>query len=119
MRNPEIYRKAIGSLLYLATNSRPGIAIGTSILTKKVSDPEQADWTEVKRIFRYLKYTRDLKLRLGDQSDQVNRKLFRYVDADWGSDVHDRKSNTGYFFKYLAAPIVWTCRKQDRVTLIH
>lgn len=117
MRNPEIYRKAIGSLLYLATNSRPDIAIGTSILARKVSDPEQADWTEVKRIFRYLKYTRDLKLRLGDQSDQVNQKLVGYVDADWGSDVHDRKSNTGYFFKYLASPIVWTCRKQDLVSL--
>lgn len=51
------YRKAIGSLLYLAGNSRPDIALAISILSRKVSNPTQNDWNEVKRVMRYLKGT--------------------------------------------------------------
>jgi len=45
----DIYRKAVGSLQYLATNSRPDIAIGTSILVRHVSCPTVADWTKVEK----------------------------------------------------------------------
>ena len=117
MNNKEIYRKAIGSLLYLSTNSRPDIAIGTSILARHVDDPSQADWTEVKRIFRYLNHTKDKRLKLGSLSEQYNNQLIGYADADWASDTDDRKSNTGFLFKYLGAPIAWCSRKQNLVTL--
>jgi len=51
LKNKDVYRHAIGSLLYLATNTRPDIAVGTSILSRHVEDPHEADWIEVKRIF--------------------------------------------------------------------
>ena len=47
VKDKEAYRRAIGSLLYLATNTRPDIAVGTSILAKHVSDPTEADWVEI------------------------------------------------------------------------
>jgi len=50
MDNKEIFRKAIGSLLYLATNTRLDIAVSTSILSRKVVNPTQADWTKIKRV---------------------------------------------------------------------
>ena len=117
MANKEIYRRAIGSLQYLATNTRPDIAISTSILARRVSSPTDADWTEVKRIFRYLSHTKDMKLKLGDVNEQCNKQLIGFVDADWGGDSDDRKSNTGYLFKYLGAPISWSSKKQSLVTL--
>lgn len=113
----EIYRKAIGSLLYLVTNSRPDIAIGTSILARRVEDPRQADWTEVKRIFRYLQATMEKRLKLGSSSECDNNQLIGYADADWAGDTSDRKSNTGFVFKYRGAPIMWSSRKQSLVTL--
>src|SRR6218665_2583182 len=61
-KNNEIYRTAIGALNYLATNTRPDIAVGTSILSRHVNNPKESDWVEVKRIYRYLKYTMDKKL---------------------------------------------------------
>lgn len=103
--------------MYLATNSRPDIAVGTSILARHVSDPKQADWNEVKRIFRYLIHTKDKRLRLGTPEENHTYQLIGYADADWGGDVSDRKSNTGFYFKYLGAPISWTSRKQTMVTL--
>lgn len=111
----EIYRRAIGSLLYLSTNTRPDIAVSTSILARRVSNPRQSDWNEVKRVFRYLKATKNLKLKLGNKDEKPNNKLICYVDADLAGDVKDRKSNSGYFFKYRGATIGWASRKQTLV----
>jgi len=115
-KNKDIYRSAIGALNYLATNSRPDISVGTSILSRHVNDPKESDWVEVKRIYRYLKYTIDKKLKLGNM-DVTKEQLIGYVDADWSGDTQDRKSNTGYVFKYFDAPISWASRKQAMVTL--
>jgi len=119
MPDKDVYRKAIGSLQYLATNSRPDIAVGTSILARHVSCSTVADWTEVKRIFRYISHTKDKKLKLGDTNFimQYDTQLVGYADADWGGDAEDRKSNTGYVFKYLGAPSTWSSKKQTLVTL--
>lgn len=39
MKNPDIYRSAIGALLYLSVNTRPDIAVSASILGRKVTNP--------------------------------------------------------------------------------
>jgi Reverse transcriptase (RNA-dependent DNA polymerase) len=56
------YRKLVGMLLYLATHSRPDISASVAILSQKISNPNETDLNEIKRIVRYLKGTRDLKL---------------------------------------------------------
>ena len=117
MTDRELYRRAIGSLLYLAVNTRPDIAVSTSILSRHVENPKQADWIEVKRIFRYLKKTKDKKLKLGATSENQNNDLIVYVDADWGGDAADRKSNSGYCMKFMGSTIAWRSRKQSLVTL--
>ena len=117
LKNKDVYRHAIGSLLYLATNTMPDIAVGTSILSRHVEDPHEADWIEVKRIFRYLKNTKHKKLQLGTTSDKDSDNLIVYVDADWGGDVVDRKSNSGYCMKFFGSTVAWRSRKQSLVTL--
>lgn len=72
MEQIEIYRQAIGSLLYLVVNTRPNIAVAVSILGRKVSCPSQTDWTEVKRILRYLKGTKNYRLKLGEVNQQLD-----------------------------------------------
>ena len=113
--NKEVYRKAMGSLQYLATNTRPDICIALSILARRVENPKQSDWTEVKRIFRYLKKTKEKKLCLGQMDNTTG--LVCYTDADWGNDPTDRKSNTGYCFKYMGSTVHWKSHKQTMVTL--
>ena len=117
IKDNEAYRCAIGSLLYLATNTRPNIAVGASILARHVSDPTEADWVEVKRISRYLKHTKQKKMKLGNTEEQQSHSLTVFVDADWGEDVEERKSNIGRFFRYLGVTITWTSQKQSMVTL--
>lgn len=107
------YQSLIGALLYVSVMTRPDIAIATSILGRKVSRPSYADWTEAKRVLRYLMTTRDLRLNLGASKDYL--KCF--VDADWAGDVSDRKSNSGYLVYFGGGLISWAARKQNCVAL--
>ncbi|XP_065082352.1 uncharacterized protein LOC135704777 [Ochlerotatus camptorhynchus] len=113
--NNQEYQKVVGQLLYIAVNSRPDIATAISILSRKVSYPTQRDWNELKRMVRYLKGTIDLKLRLSSSGDSSG--LVGYADADWAECRDDRKSNSGYVFKYCGGTIAWACRKQSCVLL--
>lgn len=108
----ENFQSLIGGLLYLAVHSRPDIAISTSILGRKVSQPTAADWVEAKRVLRYLIGTCDLKLCIGGEGE-----LEGFADADWAGNAHDRKSNSGYMFRLGDGTISWTARKQTCVAL--
>ncbi|XP_055527938.1 uncharacterized protein LOC129720475 [Wyeomyia smithii] len=107
------YQSLIGALLYIAVNTRPDIAISTSILGRRVTKPPSADWNEAKRVLRYLKGTADHVLHLGGAG---NLQLECFVDADWAGEVDNRKSNTGYIFKYGGGLVGWGSRKQTCVS---
>ena len=114
MEDNEKYRSLIGALLYIAINTRPDVAIATSILGRKVSKPTILDWNEAKRILKYLKSTQDLKLTL---SSCTFGKINCYVDADWAGEICDRKSNTGFIIRIGSSVINWVSRKQTCVAL--
>lgn len=116
MKNPDIYRSAVGSLLYLTVNTRPDIAVSASILGRKKSNPTESDWVEVKRVIRYLKGTIDYKLKLGGD-EEVEQDIVGYADADWGGDNKDRKSTSGQCFQIQGGTVSWSSRKQDCVSL--
>ena len=111
----EEYRKLIGMLLYLSTNSRPDISSSVSILSQKVSKPSRLDLNEVKRVIRYLSSTKKLSLRLSNQNSVSD--LIMYSDANWAEDRVDRKSNSGYIVFAFGGTISWACRKQVCVSL--
>ncbi|KXJ76472.1 hypothetical protein RP20_CCG009564 [Aedes albopictus] len=111
--NNDKFQSLVGGLLYLSVNTRPDIAISTSILGRQVSKPTNADWTEAKRVLRYLKATSELKLVLGAGKEELQG----YADADWAGNVKDRKSNSGYLFRLGGGLISWCARKQACVAL--
>ena len=110
----ELYQRLIGALLYLAVNSRPDISASISILSQKIKKPTKRDWTELKRVVRYLKGTKDLKLKLGGNNTDG---LVGFADADWAENRTDRKSNSGFIFTLNGGAISWSCRKQTCVSL--
>lgn len=109
----EIYRKLIGSLLYISTGSRPDISYAVSILSSFNQQPRLIHWISAKRILRYLSGTCHYSLFYQKQ----NEPLLAYVDADWAGDINDRISRSGYVFKLSGAAIAWESRKQKRVAL--
>lgn len=111
-----LYRSLTGALLYVAVNTRPDIAASVSILSRQISHPTECDWTELKRIVRYLLRTNEYRLTLKSVRGEP-MVLQGYSDADWSGDTADRKSNTGYMFSLGDAVICWASRKQTNVAL--
>lgn len=110
------YQKLIGCLLYVSVNSRPDISASISILAQKVSNPNEEDWNQLKRVVRYLKSSSNLKLKLSDIRSDRNL-LYGYADANWAEDSQTRKSNSGYVFFFNGGIVSWACRKQSCVSL--
>jgi hypothetical protein len=85
------FRKAVGSLLYLSTHTRPDISFAVGMLGRAMVSPSAHDVVAVKRLLRYLSGTRGYGLVPGGTGEST---LIAYSDADWGGAV-DRKSTSG------------------------
>ncbi|XP_058456591.1 uncharacterized protein LOC131433988 [Malaya genurostris] len=108
------YRSVVGALLYVAVCARTDIATSVGILGRKLSAPTNADWIAAKRVVRYLKGTKDWRLKLGDKETD---ELVAYSDSDWAGDIGTRKSTTGYVVFYCGGAICWASCRQNCVTL--
>ena len=86
-------------------------------MSRKISCPTQYDWVQVKQVIRYLKGTKNIKQKLGDPNERNGKQIIGYADADWAGNVTDRKSTSGYIFKYNGGTISWSSRKQSCVSL--
>jgi hypothetical protein len=110
------YATLIGSLMYLALGTRPDIAYAVNKLAQFTSQPKPKHWTALKRIFRYLKGTRNHGLTFGGSEELLINDLNIYCDADWASDA-DRKSVSGFVITMAGGAIAWSSKKQSTVAL--
>ena len=97
------YRKAIGSLVFLSVVSRSDIAFAVSSVSKLLNKHSVEHWRAVKRIFAYLKGTKDYRLEY--KSGGSEQDLVGFSDADYANDVETRRSTTGYIFCMANGPI--------------
>jgi transposase InsO family protein len=109
------YREAVGSLLYLATGTRPDIAYAVNTVSQAVCAPSQKDWQAVKRIFRYLKGTSHLGITYS--ATHISDGLSVYSDADYAGDMKSRKSTSGVLAQYNGGAVTWSSKKQSSVAL--
>ena len=111
------YAALIGSLMYLAIGTRPDITFAVNKLAQFTQNPRQIHWTAVKRVFRYLKYTRTNKLTYRGDDDLLNTDFNIFCDADWASDTTNRKSVSGYVITMAGGAVSWSLKKQTSVAL--
>src|ERR1700678_740132 len=111
MRNVP-YHQAVGSLMYATLGTRPDICFAVQTVSRFNSKPGLAHWEAVKRIFRYLKGTKDLWLGYGG----VTKELVGYADAD-GSMAEDRKAISGYAFMVNGGAVSWSAKRQQIISL--
>ncbi|CAB0015328.1 unnamed protein product [Nesidiocoris tenuis] len=109
------FRELVGSLIYLATITRPDIAFAAAFLGRYLNHPTQAAWKAAKRVAKYIKGTRNLALTFVKESPR--NELKAYADADWASDCSDRKSVSGAAIFYGRNLIYWSSKKQQTVAL--
>ena len=93
-------QELVGSLLYLATGTRPDISFAVGQLTRHVSAPTMEHLAAAKTVLRYLKGTASLGLTYGSAAAMVG-----YSDADYAGDLDTRRSTTGYVFTFNGAAV--------------
>lgn len=107
------YQQLIGSLMYLGILTRPDISFAISFLSQFNNCYGETHWKHAKHVLRYLKGTKNFGLKFSKSDSHLEG----FVDADWGSDKLDRKSYSGFCFRFSNSLISWESRKQSTVAL--
>jgi hypothetical protein len=115
-RASSLYATAIGWLSYASHGTRVDIEQPVNRLAQFTKNPQPKHWTAVKRVFCYLKGTKDLKLTFGGPKLPQTTELNIFCDADWAANA-DRKSISGYVFTLAGGAISWSSKKQNSVAL--
>lgn len=111
------YQEAVGCLMYLSQCTRPDICFAVNKLSRYNANPGLRHWSAVKHLFRYLRGTSNLKLYYTSMNDITKCNVIGYTDADWASNLEDRKSTTGYVFIAQGGAISWCSKRQQTVAL--
>lgn len=80
------YQQLNGGLMYLAVMTRPDISYTVGYLSQFNNYVEEVHWHCAKRVLKYLN-SKNFCLKF----EKNLKRLEGFVDADWGSDVTNRR----------------------------
>jgi hypothetical protein len=112
MRDQLRYSQIIGSLMYLASATRPDISFAVSKLSRFVSNPGDDHWKAIERVMCYLKGTMNYEIHYTGYP----RVLEGYSDSNWISDADEIKATSGYVFTLGGGAVSWKSCKQTILT---
>ena len=112
-KDTHTYSHLVGSLLYLATCTRPDISKAMGALARHMANPSSEHWTAAKGVLRYLAGT----LEQGINYKQRNIAVAGYCDADYASDMQRRQSTTGFVYILHGGAISWNSKLQAKVAV--
>ncbi|CAN6720242.1 unnamed protein product [Malus baccata var. baccata] len=108
-----LYRKMVGSLLYL-TATRPDLMYASCLLARFMHKPTMKHMGTAKRVLRYVQGTLDFGIEYVKGKAAV---LIGYCDSDWAGSLDDMKSTSGYAFSFGSGVFSWASVKQCSVAL--
>ncbi|KAI3521063.1 hypothetical protein L1887_10522 [Cichorium endivia] len=105
------YQSLVGSLMYLTT-TRPDITFSVSLISCFMESPKLIHWG--KRILIFIKGS----INHGITYTRIDDfKLKGFSDSDFGGNVDDSRSTSGYAFNIGSGVISWQTKKQNVVAL--
>ena len=108
------YQQIIRTLIYATIGTRPDIAFAATRLSRFDNNPTKEHIKYAKYVLRYLKGTKELKIKYDGSSDAG---LIGYSDSDWGENRDDRHSTSGHVFLMANGAISWASQQQKTVAL--
>jgi hypothetical protein len=107
------YRRLVGLLMYLAIATRPDIAFAVGKLSQFIAFYNFVHWLAAKRVVRYLKGTRTLRLKLGGS---IPARISGFCDASHACCPDSGRSIGAYCFSLGDTGMIsWASRKQKTV----
>ncbi|MFN7610158.1 MAG: Ty1/Copia family ribonuclease HI, partial [bacterium] len=108
------YMELVGSLLYLASCTRPDISQAVGALSRYMAHPTEHHWSTAKGVLRYLAGTPELGIVFNASGAASHHG---YCDADYAGDIDTRRSTTGYMFLLAGGAISWSSKLQPTVAV--
>ncbi|RVW73868.1 Retrovirus-related Pol polyprotein from transposon RE1 [Vitis vinifera] len=110
----KLYRRMVGSLLYLTT-SHPDISFSVEAYARYQANPKESHLMSVKGIICYINGTLDYGLWYPYGSSLV---IDGYSDIDWAINVDDRKNASSACFFFIGDCLMaWLSKKQNFISL--
>jgi hypothetical protein len=107
------YQSIVRSLMYIMLKTRFDITYFILVISRYVFNLTQTHWQAVKRIFRYLRETYQMKLMFRE----ALKSLKDYTNSNWAKDQNIRRSISEYAFNVNSEIISWFSKRQSIVTL--
>lgn len=108
------YQEAVGSLIHLTNCTRADIAFAVNEVSKFNQKHSQEHWTAVKRIFRYLRGTIDMKVLY---TRKESNEMHAFCNSDFATDEDERRSCSAYVILMSNGPISWYSHRQPIIAL--
>ncbi|XP_052725504.1 secreted RxLR effector protein 161-like [Vigna angularis] len=77
-----------------------------------MSKPKKSHMQAAKRVIQYIKGTRDYCILFLAGRKKTAMEITRYTDSNYGGDMVERKSTSGYIFMLNNTLISWCSKKQ-------
>jgi hypothetical protein len=106
------YSQIVGSLMYLASATRPDISFAVSKLSRFMSNPGTDHWHALERVMRYLCGTMSYGIHYSGHPPVLEG----YSDANWISDIDELYATSGYVFTFGGGAVSWRSCKQTILT---
>jgi hypothetical protein len=107
------YQSVVRSLMYIMLKTRFDITYFISMISRYVFNLIQNHWQAVKRIFRYLRRTHQMKLIFRE----ALKSLENYTNSDWAEDQDIKRSTSEYVFNVSSDVISWFSKRQSTMIL--
>jgi hypothetical protein len=107
------YQSVVRSLMYIMLETRSDIIYFISVINRYVFNFTQTHWQTIKRIFRYLRETYQMKLIFRE----ALKSLKKYTNSNWTKDQDIRRFIFEYAFNVSSDVISWFSKRQFIVTL--
>ncbi|CCU76267.1 Gag-Pol polyprotein [Blumeria hordei DH14] len=108
------YQSKVGSLNFLAIQTRPDIAFATGVLSRFLTNPSPQHMKACDRVFRYLAGTINRSIVLGGKGYTA---LHGYSDSDYAGDISMRRSTSGFVFFLGGGAVSVQSKRQTTVAL--
>ena len=100
------YSQIIGSLMYLASATRPDISFAVSKLSRFVSKPGDVRWKALERVCVIRK-----ALQIMEFTTLGTQRCLKGSGSKWISDADEIKATSGYVFTHGGGAISWESYK--------
>ena len=107
------YQSAVDFLMYVMLKTRSDFIYLVFVINRYAFNFIDTHWKTVKRIFRYIQKTLDLRLTF----NKTFEFFAKYTDVDWKKNRNTRRSTSEYVFNVKSEIINWLFKRQSTVTL--